>query len=85
MSHVLPNRFTQYHLSSEELSTASEFSTLQLQLFQNLLAEAALQKLSLLYTPGEPLLYAQQEAELQGKIGILEYLLTLASSTTERE
>jgi len=78
MAHSLPNKFSQYALSLEELALAAQFTTLQRYFIQNEIAIAAQEKIALKFDPQNPLSFAQQEAELAGKIGILEYLLTAA-------
>lgn len=76
MPPTIQNRFTQYELTPLEIQVASRFNDLQQKLIQNLIAEAALEKVSLTFNPANPLQFAQQEAELHGKMEILEYLLS---------
>ena len=89
MSQMIPNMFTAWSLSDSEHRAGSCLGLLQKQVIQNLISEAASEKVALTYDPQNPLKFAQQEAELQGKIGVLQYLLaqseyyeTLATSTT---
>lgn len=78
MAEQLPNRFTQWALTPLEQKIAYQFNDLQTKVIQNHIAEAAHLKLALTYDPTNPTLFAQQEAEYQGQIEILEYLLAQA-------
>mgnify|MGYP000863722662 CR=1 FL=1 len=83
---MIPNlnsSFMSYTLTKEELQAGSSFSTEQRAVIQNLIAEAAEEKVALTYNPTNPLAFTQAEAELQGKIGILKYLLEMQSTFTE--
>ena len=80
MSHLLPSTFSRYHLTEDEQAQAYSLSTLNLQHLQNLICSAAEEKLSMKFDPSNPLAFAQREAELQGQIGILKYLVELAST-----
>jgi hypothetical protein len=75
---IIQNTFTQYELTPEELITGYSLSPEQRAVIQNDIAEAAQQKVGLKYDPMQPLLFAQKEAELQGRINILQYMLTRA-------
>ena len=88
MATQIPNKFSEYSLTPEEQAVACQFSTLQRYFIQNEIAIAANEKISLTFDPQNPLRFAQQEAELAGKIGILEYLLAAhnsAPTTSEGE
>jgi hypothetical protein len=77
---VSPNSaFIKYELTAAEIKEGSHFSSAQRALIQNLIADSAEEKISLTFDPTNPLAFAQAEAELQGKIGILRYLLSLDS------
>lgn len=73
---ILPNDFTSYELTEEELNEALNFTVAQKAHLQNLLSDAAISKLNLHYDATNPLVFAQQEAELTGQIGILRHLLS---------
>jgi len=75
--------FVSYILTEGELQAGSCFSTEQRAVIQNLIADLAEEKVSLTYDPTNPLKFTQAEAELQGKIGILKYLLAMQSTLTE--
>ena len=81
MAHQIPSTFTRYHLTTEEQLNGQNLTTNNLYVLQNLICDAAEEKLSLKFDPGNPLAYAQREAELQGQIGILKLLIELASQT----
>ena len=80
MSPNLGSSFISYNLTGKDLESAYAFSTEQRALLQNLLAEAAEEKIALTFDPLNPQGFVQQEAELQGKIGILRYILSLSPS-----
>lgn len=75
MPTQIPNRFTSWKLSETERQLGFLYSDLQLCNIQNLILEAAEAKISLTLDPLNPFEFVQREAELQGQIGILEYLL----------
>lgn len=75
MAAILPTSLTKYSLSEAEYKAGSMFTLAQHQVIQNLIAEASEEKVALKYDPNNPVLFAQREAELQGKIGILKFLL----------
>jgi hypothetical protein len=75
--------FVSYQLTPGELEAGSHFSPEQRAVIQNLIAETAEEKVSLTYDPSNPLKFTQAEAELQGKIGILKYLLELENTLKE--
>lgn len=80
MSLLLPSPFCSYQLSELEFNQGSILTTLQKQCIQNQISEAAIKKLNLKVDPLNPLSNLQQEAELQGTILSLQYLLTLSES-----
>lgn len=75
--------FLSYQLTTEEVAQACKFTELQRALIQNEIAIAAEEKVNLKFDPTNPLEFAQCEAELTGKIGILKYLLDLNSNQQE--
>lgn len=76
MAKPLENAFQQWLLSPEEILQGSILQDLQRKVIQNEIAIAAQEKLALKFDPTNPLSFAQQEAELTGKIGILQFLLS---------
>lgn len=83
MAQIIPNAFTSYQLSQQEEITGSIFTTNQKQVLQNLLSEAASQKLHLEYDPSDTLTFVQQEAYHTGKIELLQYLLANSDASED--
>lgn len=84
---MLPNLdspFVSFRLTEEEEKIGSTFSPEQRAFIQNEVSVYAAAKLALTYDAQNPLSFAQQEAELQGKIGVLQYLLSLNPPVTIR-
>ena len=71
--------FVKYELNEEEFKVGTHLSIETRAILQNLIADCAEEKITSTYDPSDPLKYAQVEAELQGKIGILKYVLSLES------
>lgn len=76
MAKQLPSSFSRYELSPSEQRESFLIPTLAVYMIQNLICDAAEEKLTLKYDPVNPLLFTQREAELQGQIGILKYILS---------
>lgn len=83
MSKLIPNSFTSYDLTPEELLQGSILNTIQLQVLHNHLADYAEQKIALNYDPEHPLIFAQDEASLAGKIDILNYLIEASEASLD--
>lgn len=75
--------FIKYNLTPDEFKVGCTFSPEQRAVLQNLISDAAEEKVTLTYDPENPLKFTQVEAELQGKIGILKYLLELSKISKE--
>ena len=71
------SQFIEYEFSEEELKNLPGFSTEQRQFLQNELAAAVSEKVALTFDPEHPLRFTQTEAEIQGKMNVLRYLLSL--------
>lgn len=82
MAHQIPSTFTRYKLTPEEQANGQILTTNNLYCIQNLICDAAEEKLSLKFDPSSPMQFAQREAELQGQIGILKLLIELASQVS---
>jgi len=82
MAYPIPSTFTRYQLTPEEIASGQALTTNNLYLIQNLICDAAEEKLSLKYDPSHPMEFAQREAELQGQIGILKLLVELSSQSS---
>lgn len=91
MPHRLESRFTRYKLSNDEVKAGIVFTDLQRCYLCNLRADIAEQKLALVYTPQDPVGYAQQQAELMGQLLLLDTLISssdaqlIQSNTPEGE
>jgi hypothetical protein len=79
------NKFTSWEFTPIELKVAASFNDLQIKLMQSEIARAAEEKILLTYDPANPLAFVQREAELQGNINALEYLLSLSQSQSESD
>jgi len=71
--------FTSYDLSAKDTIEGQILSTLQEAVLQNELVGLAEEKLNLKYDANNPLTYLQREAELQGQIGLLIYLIEVSN------
>ena len=71
------SQFIEYEFSEEELKNLPGFSPEQRQFLQNELAAAVSEKVALTFDPEHPLRFTQAEAEIQGKMNVLRYLLSL--------
>lgn len=76
----LSTSFVSYVMSQDEVSIGSVLTTLQKQCIQNQICSLAEQKLALKYSPENAMLFLQQEAELQGQLNALKYLIILSES-----
>lgn len=72
------NPFQGWILSPEELLQGQVLTSLQKQVIQNERATLASKRISLRFDPEHPLKFQQEDAELQGQIGILSYLLEMS-------
>lgn len=80
MSSSVTNIFASFNLTEDERNAGSIFSSYQRLHLQNLLSEYAHEKVALKYDPTLPMQFVQQEAELQGKILLLRYILETSDS-----
>lgn len=72
------NLFTSYQLTQEEEIQGQSLNYLQIASIRNQIAALAEQKVALKYDPDKPLEFVQREAELQGSISALTYLVSLS-------
>lgn len=74
------NPFTSYELSLEERAAGYSLTPEQILVIKNDIAQAAIQKLSLKFDPANPHDFLQREAELQGRILILQHMILRSQS-----
>lgn len=75
MATMIPNSFTSYELTEEEVTEGSKLTTLQEQVLQNKLSQLATEKLSFTIEFNNLNLSLQREAELQGQLLLLQEIL----------
>lgn len=75
MAQEQPTLFTRYLLTDEEEQAGYSFSTTQRMVIQNIITDAAEEKVRLTFDPLNPNAFIQREAELQGVILTLQGLL----------
>ncbi len=81
MAHLDHNNpFQGWILSPEELLQGQVLTSLQKQVLQNERATLASKRISLQFDPEHPLKFQQADAELQGQIGIISYLLEMSTA-----
>jgi len=72
------SKFVLFQLSQRDEKIGQQLTPLNKQVLHNLRTGYAEEKLALKFTPNDVLSFAQQEAELQGKILLLSYILECA-------
>ena len=80
----ITSSFISYDLTEDELLFGSILSIGHKQCIQNQISSLAEQRISLRYTPETPMTFVQQDAELQGQIIALKYLITLSDSAEQQ-
>lgn len=83
MAQELPTLFTKFLLTDEEELAGVTFTTEQRMYMQNMVAEAAEEKVRLTFDSANPAAFMQREAELQGCIITLTNLLNRAGEYLE--
>lgn len=83
MATLIPSAFSKYSLSPEETKSGQTLNIYNVQVIQNLISEAAEEKISLEFNPLNPSIFIQREAELQGQIRILQYLLACSAEMSQ--
>ena len=79
MAQIRPNSFSSFDLTAQEQEQGYSLNTYQRMVIQNQISAAAEEKIALKYDPANPLQFVQQEAELQGRILALQFLLEQSS------
>lgn len=85
MPQLKLNTFSEYDFSNEELDEALLLPPLLRMYLQSRMAMIAQEKLSAKFDPLNPVRFAQVEAELAGKISILDELLEGSSVILEKK
>ena len=75
MPKLVPNSFTSYEFSEEEVTQACYLPELTKMYFESLRSRYSEEKLHLDYNPDSPLKFMQQEAELKGQLLLLDLIL----------
>lgn len=83
MAKQIPNVFSSYELTDKEALEGSIFTTLQLQVLQNKLAEVATEKLNLEFDTTNQLSFIQQEAYKKGELELLTYLIDTSTVSAD--
>lgn len=76
--------FHSWQLTPQEIINGSILSGVQKMCIQNQISVLAEERISLLFDPNNPLPFQQRDAELQGQMNALRYLISL-SEDAERE
>lgn len=84
MAQEIPTLFTKYILTDEEELAGIQFTPSQQMVMQNIIAEAAEEKVRLTFDPTNPQVFIQREAELQGCILTLQNLLARCNEYVEQ-
>lgn len=77
------NIFQSWVLTRQEYLTGSILTTLQLQCIQNQIAQLAQEKTLLKFTPNDLNTFLQREAELQGSISALQFLISTSAEAAK--
>lgn len=83
MATRVETSFSRFSLTEEEQLNGSIFTPEQLYVLQNRLADAAEEKLALIFDPSNPSAFIQAEAESQGKIRLLQDLILTSNEATQ--
>lgn len=77
---LITNSFAKYDLTPAEYKSSVMLTNLQKVGIQNLISDVAEEKINLTYDPLNPVQFAQQEADLTGKLTILRHILDLSEA-----
>lgn len=83
MAQLIQNEFASFDLTEEEALQGSILTTLQMQVIQNQLSNAAMEKIHLEYDSSNPTSFIQQEASLKGQIDAFRFLLDASRTAVE--
>lgn len=83
MQQLQVNTFFSYELSQSEEEAGQVFTREQKMVLQNKLASIAQDKLNLTFDPANVNQFIQREAELQGQMGVINWLLDTSNQVEE--
>lgn len=83
MAQLIPNSFASYILSPEEEESGQVLNQNQKMVLQNKLSTIAEEKIRLTYDASMPTVFAQREAELQGQMSVIQWLLDSSERVEE--
>lgn len=75
MSNVIANEFTEYELTEDEILAGQMLTVTQVQVLMNMRAAYARQKLNMQFDPNNIQQFLQIEAEVGGKLAVLQDIL----------
>lgn len=85
MARIAATSLTRFELTEFEQQSGQLLNIQNKQVIQNLIADYSEEKLQLNFDPEHVMHFAQAEAELKGKINILQYLLDLSTQTEQEK
>lgn len=81
MSRIVPNSFTSYMLTEDQITAGIQLTPENVYVIQNHISAIAEEKLNLIFDPVSPMSFALRNAELQGQIDILKMLVESSASS----
>lgn len=81
MARILPNSFTSYVLTEDQIKSGTQLTPENVYVIQNHISALAEEKLNLIFDPLNPMSFALRNAELQGQIDILKMLVDASVSS----
>jgi hypothetical protein len=85
MAKLIPNVFSQYHLTPDEYASGTMLSDLQIKCIQNTIAATAEYKMNLIFDPNDPKDFGMQTAFSAGAIQALQALIQTSEETTKAQ
>lgn len=85
MAHLSPySMFASWVMTPSERDQGTMLTTLQKQCIQNQVCQLAQERNQLKYDPSNPMVFMQRDAELQGQILALQFLITSSEEVESR-
>ena len=81
MARILPNSFTSYVLTEDQIKSGTQLTPENVYVIQNHISALAEEKLNLIFDPLNPMSFALRNAELQGQVDILKMLVDASISS----